>query len=61
VIKKRLHTEPYTESSAEESEDPESPLRYPPPFIDRLELVDPHERVGEDIEDEEKYIEKFHD
>jgi hypothetical protein len=56
-----LHAKPYTSRSSKQSKDPESPLRYPPPLIDRFELIDPHERVGEDIEDEEKYVEKFHD
>ena len=48
-----LHTKPYTEDSPDESEDPESLLRYSPPSVDRFHLIDPHESIGEDIDDDE--------
>jgi hypothetical protein len=48
-----LHTEPDTSCSADKREYPESSFTDPPPLIDRLQFIDPHERVGEDIYDDE--------
>lgn len=53
MIEWSLHTEPYTENPSKERKPPEGFFGYPPPLIDRLEFVDPHDRVGEDIDDEE--------
>lgn len=60
MIEWYLHPEPDTIDSSETGEDPEHPLRYPPPLIDRLQFVDPHEGVGEDIEDDEIGEEEVH-
>lgn len=53
VIEGILHTEPYTIHSSDQCEYPESSLRYPPPFIDRLHFIHPHDTIGEEIDDEE--------
>ncbi len=62
MIEGSLHPEPDTIDSSETGKDPECSLGYPPPPIDRLQFVDPHDRVGENVEDEEKDSKcKIHD
>ena len=53
VIHRPLHSGPYTKNPAKDREDPESFFRYSPPLIYRLQLVDDHHEVGEDIDDEQ--------
>ncbi len=48
-----LHSEPYTENSSEKSKSPESFLTNPPPLVDRLELIDPHDSVCKNVDEEE--------
>ncbi len=55
-----MHTEPYTENSSDESETPESFFRDSPPSVDRFYLIEPHEGIGEEIEDEEGYKKCIH-
>ena len=50
-----LHSEPYTSCSSEDREDPESKLRDPPPLIDRSQLIDPHDSIRDDVQDDEVY------
>jgi hypothetical protein len=54
VIYRSLHTEPHTENPSEDCKDPEGLFAYTPPLIYRLELVYPHDGIGEEIEDEEE-------
>lgn len=53
MIEWYLHPEPDTKNPSEDREDPEGFFRYPPPRVDRFEFVDPHNYVGEEIQDEE--------
>lgn len=53
VIHRPLHPEPDSEHPTTESKNPECLLGYSPPSIDRFELIDPHERVGKEIDDKE--------
>jgi hypothetical protein len=54
VIERIHHPEPDTIDSSEKCEYPESSLRYPPPLVDRLHFIHPHDGIGEEIDDEEK-------
>ena len=58
VIEWCLHTEPDTEYPARDCKYPESSLTHTPPPMDRLQLVDPHDEVGNNI-DEEEYREQW--
>ncbi len=53
MIHRPLHPEPYTKNSSKNRKTPEGFLGYPPPPIDRFELIDPHEGVGKEIDDKE--------
>jgi hypothetical protein len=53
VIHRPLHTEPYTEDTSQDREQKESTLTDAPPLVYRLQLVDGHNGVGAEIEDEE--------
>lgn len=53
MIHRPLHSGPYTEDSSEDRKYPESSLTHSPPLIYRLHLVDGHDGVGDEIEDEE--------
>lgn len=50
VVHRPSHPQPDTEYSSQESEYPERLFRYPPPLIERLELVDTHHQIGKDID-----------
>lgn len=51
MIHRPLHPEPDSEHPTTERKNPECFLGYPPPPIDRFELIDPHEEVGKEIDD----------
>jgi hypothetical protein len=50
VIHWPLHSGPYTENPSGDRQDPEGFFAYPPPLIYRLEFVERHREIGEDIE-----------
>lgn len=52
MIERSLHTQPYTKHSSQKCEYPEISLTYPPPIIERLHLIYPHDYVGEETDDE---------
>lgn len=51
MIEGFLHAKPDTKSSAKECESPERLLTHSPPVIDRFHFIDPHDDIGEKIDD----------
>lgn len=47
------HPEPDTKNPSDTRKYPESFFWYSPPMIDRLELICPHQEVGDEIDDTE--------
>ena len=60
MIERCLHTKPNTKYSTRKSKTPESFFRNPPPSVDRLHFIEPHEGIGEEIEDDEGYKKCVH-
>ena len=46
-----LHTEPDAKYSSKQGKSPECILAHSPPFIDGLHFINPHDDIGEEIDD----------
>lgn len=54
-----IHPEPYSENPTNNRQNPKRLLTHAPPLINRLDLISPHEKIGNKIDEKNigKHIE----